>query len=213
MTEPPQNAPLREVPPQGTPQGQRFLERFETVVLLGGIGSFVLSVVALGLAPGAALKAKIERTTPAASRDYTAQELRGRELYMRDGCAYCHTQFVRPTVSDVRYFGVASEAWEYRNDYPHLWGTRRIGPDLSREAGKRPDGWQYAHLYNPRSTVPQSIMPAFPWYFTHAADGSALPNADGEAIVAYLNTLGRAMQIAGPQPDTLTNQQMHEGHP
>jgi cbb3-type cytochrome c oxidase subunit II len=112
---------------------------------------------------------------------------------------HCHSQFVRPLPSDTRYFGHPSEAWEFRHDLPFLWGTRRIGPDLSRESGRRSDAWQYAHLYNPRTTVPESIMPGFPWLFTKTEDGRIMPTEEGRALVAYLNRLGRAMREAGPQ--------------
>ena len=95
-------------------------------------------------------------------------ELRGRDIYAREGCAYCHTQQIRYTDADMNRFGAPTLAWEGRSDYPHMLGTRRIGPDLSRAGGTRSQQWQFAHLYAPRSVVPQSVMPGYPHFF----DGS-----------------------------------------
>ena len=91
----------------------------------------------------------------------TPSEQRGREIYVREGCAYCHTQQVRYTHADMERFGAPTLAWETRQDYPHLWGTRRIGPDLSRQYQVHPADWHFAHLYAPRSVVADSVMPAF----------------------------------------------------
>ena len=119
----------------------------------------------------------------------------GREIYGREGCAYCHTEQVRSVVADTLRFGAPTEAWETRYDYPQLWGTRRIGPDLSREHGIRPDDWQLAHLYNPRSTVPDSIMPGYSWMFHGNA---ATPRPDALDLVAYVRSLGRDRDLEGP---------------
>jgi cbb3-type cytochrome c oxidase subunit II len=198
----------------GTHPVERFLVRVEVIFLLAGFGSFLLSFATLGLVPILSMHQQIRQTTPKALRPYTTLEAAGFESYSRNGCAYCHSQFVRTIPSDIRYFGVPAEAWEFQNDYPHQWGTRRIGPDLSRESGKRSDDWQYAHLYDPRSTVPQSVMPGFPWFFTKSAEGKLTPNGEGRAVVAYLNYLGRAMREAGPQtsPDPVTMYGTKRGH-
>lgn len=179
----------------------RLLERGETIMLLGGLGSLVFSFLALGVIPLMELTDEVDRSTPAAFSPMDATEERGFTVYKREGCAYCHTTFVRDTPSDVSRFGPPAEAWEYQDMYPQQWGTRRIGPDLSRESGKRSDGWQYAHLYNPRSTVPQSVMPSYRWLFSEAPDGSVVPNQDAEALVAYLNYLGRDIGESGPQTE------------
>lgn len=179
----------------------RFLERGETVLLLGGLGSLVFSFLALGVIPLIELTDEVRRSTPASFTSMTAVEQQGFTVYKREGCAYCHTTFVRDTPTDVRRFGPPAEAWEYQEQYPQQWGTRRIGPDLSRESGKRSDGWQYAHLYDPRSTVPQSVMPPYRWLFTETPDGSVVPTADAQALVAYLNYLGREIDEAGPQTE------------
>src|SRR5439155_10931339 len=83
----------------------------------------------------------------------TASEQRGRVIYGREGCAYCHTQQIRSLAADVRRFGAPTEPWETKYDYPQLWGTRRIGPDLSREFNLHSRDWQLTHLYNPRLVV------------------------------------------------------------
>ena len=101
---------------------------------------------------------------------------------------------MRTISSDVQRFGAPTAAWETQYDYPQLWGTRRIGPDLSRENGLRTDDWQYAHLYNPRSTVPDSIMPGYSWMFSGDA---AQPNVDARDLVAYVRSLGRERSLAG----------------
>jgi cytochrome c2 len=88
----------------------------------------------------------------------------------------------------------SDDAWETQYDYPHLWGTRRIGPDLSREHGLRTDDWHYAHLFDPRSTVPDSIMPGYSWMFNGS---SAKPSQDALDLVAYLRSLGRERDLAG----------------
>ena len=124
-----------------------------------------MSILLLGVWPGQALEEQIRQTKPRRPLPLTASEKRGRAIYAREGCAYCHTQQIRYLAKDVARFGAATLAWETIFDYPHLWGTRRIGPDLSREAGIRSADWQFSHLYAPRSVVADSVMPAFPWLF------------------------------------------------
>ena len=179
----------------------RLLERSETIMLLGGLGSLVFSFLALGVLPLMELTKEVDRSTPASYEPMTDTEREGFTVYKREGCAYCHTTFVRDTPSDVQRFGPASEAWEYQDQFPQQWGTRRIGPDLSRESGKRSDGWQFAHLHNPRSTVPQSVMPGYPWLFEEQADGTVVPGREAQGLVAYLDYLGRAMTESGSSGD------------
>jgi cytochrome c oxidase cbb3-type subunit I/II len=100
------------------------------------------------------------------SGDYSALEGLGRRVYVREGCWYCHSQYVRPVAGEAFRWGPVSEAGEYAWDLPHLLSTRRIGPDLSRVGLKYSDDWHYAHHWDPRLTVPDSIMPRFPWLFT-----------------------------------------------
>ncbi|HTO13189.1 MAG TPA: cbb3-type cytochrome c oxidase subunit II [Candidatus Binatia bacterium] len=99
------------------------------------------------------------------SSDYTPLEARGRAVYIREGCWYCHSQYVRPVAGEEMRWGPLSEAGEYAWDQPHLLSTRRIGPDLSRVGLKLSDDWHYAHHWDPRAVVPESMMPRFRWLF------------------------------------------------
>ncbi len=112
--------------------------------------------------------------------DYTPLERLGRSVYIREGCWYCHSQYVRPVTGEDFRWGPVSEAGEYAFDLPHLLSTRRIGPDLTRVGLKYSDDWHYAHHWNPRFTVPDSIMPSFTWLYeqvrvpVRATDGGGL---------------------------------------
>jgi cytochrome c oxidase cbb3-type subunit 2 len=97
--------------------------------------------------------------------DYTPAQARGRRIYIREGCWYCHSQYVRPVTNEDLRWGPVSEAGEYAYDLPHLFSTRRIGPDLTRVGLKFADDWHYAHHWDPRLVVPDSIMPSFKWLF------------------------------------------------
>ena len=112
----------------------------------------------------------------------------GKSWYQAEACWHCHSQFVRPVSKEDLRFGPVSTPAEYQNmmNLPHLFGTRRVGPDLIREAGRHSNDWHMAHLYDPRSVAPYSVMPAYPWYF----DGERRPTARGLALVAYLQWLG-----------------------
>ena len=163
---------------------------------VGGVFFFVFSVLLLGVWPGMVLEEQTRRMSPAKPLRYTASEERGRRIYSREGCAYCHTQQIRYLERDARRFGAPTLAWETQFDYPHLWGTRRIGPDLSREGAVRPEDWQFTHLYAPRSVVPDSVMPPYAALFDGAPDR---PNQEGRDLVAYLASLGRGRDLAGPE--------------
>ncbi len=159
-----------------------------------GIGLFALSFVVLGLWPNRTLGEQIDRTRPADRSTRTESEKRGRRIYSREGCTTCHSQLVRFTEDDVRRFGLASQAWESDGDAPQMWGTRRIGPDLAREGGRKSRDWHLAHLWNPRHVVPDSIMPGYPWLF-HGL--STRPGRDALDLVNYLESLGRDARLAG----------------
>ncbi len=161
---------------------------------VAGVGFFLFSFSTLAVLPGMTLQKEIERTKPATMLQPTESETTGRLVYAREGCAYCHTQQVRVVPSDVERFGAPTRAWETAVDYPHLWGTRRIGPDLSRESGVRSDDWQLTHLYNPRLVVSDSVMPGYPWLFEGSASA---PTKDAMALLAYLKSLGKERQLAG----------------
>lgn len=164
------------------------------VASVAGVGFFALSVFLLGYWPKQVLDAQTRSMGPEFVFAPSASARRGRAIYAREGCAYCHTQQVRYLAADHARFGAPTLAWETRLDYPHLWGTRRIGPDLSRAGGTRPDDWQFAHLFSPRAIVPQSVMPAYPRLFDGAPDR---PRQEARDLVAYLDTLGRARELAG----------------
>ncbi len=166
------------------------------VASVAGVAFFVLSVALLGLWPARVLDAQSTAMAPERPLEPTTSERRGRAIYAREGCAYCHTQQIRYLDADRVRFGAPTLAWETRRDTPHLWGTRRIGPDLSRVGGVRALDWQYAHLYAPRAIVPASVMPGYPSLFDGAPDR---PRQDARDLVAYLDSLGRARELAGPE--------------
>jgi len=96
-------------------------------------------------------------------KPYTAIELEGRDIYIREGCNNCHTQTVRPLRTEVARYGEYSKPEEFAYDRPFLWGSRRTGPDLNRVGGKYPDSWHYKHMNDPRSMFAKSNMPAYGW--------------------------------------------------
>ena len=96
-------------------------------------------------------------------RPLTPLELAGREIYIREGCYACHSQMVRSLADEIDRYGPYSQAGESAYDHPMLWGSKRTGPDIARLGGKYSDAWHVEHLINPRSVVPASIMPAYPW--------------------------------------------------
>ncbi|EWC42549.1 cytochrome-c oxidase, cbb3-type subunit II [Stutzerimonas stutzeri] len=153
-------------------------------------------------------------------KPYTALQLEGRDLYIREGCVGCHSQMVRPFRAETERYGHYSVAGESVYDHPFLWGSKRTGPDLARVGGRYSDDWHRAHLYNPRNVVPESKMPSYPWLVENTLDGkhtgdkmSALrtlgvPYTDKDiagardavrgktemdALVAYLQVLGTAL--------------------
>lgn len=174
----------------------RALRMAYLVAGVAGVVFFVMSVALLGVWPKRVLEAQTVAMSPEHPLGVSESARRGRVIYSREGCAYCHTQQVRYLDSDISRFGSPTLAWETRLDYPHLWGTRRIGPDLSRAAGTRAQDWHFAHLFSPRSVVSLSVMPAYPALFSGAADR---PRQEARDLVAYLETLGRARAIAGPE--------------
>ncbi|MDY6798506.1 MAG: cytochrome-c oxidase, cbb3-type subunit II, partial [Pseudomonadota bacterium] len=116
---------------------------------------------------------------------YSALELEGRDIYIREGCHVCHTQQIRPFRAETERYGHYSVAGEFVYDRPFLWGSKRTGPDLARVGGRYSDAWQRQHLHNPRSVVPESNMPAFPWLFKNRVD-----HTQTAAKLETLQTLG-----------------------
>jgi cytochrome c oxidase cbb3-type subunit 2 len=159
-----------------------------------------------------------ETTTPIEGlKPLPAVVLEGRDIYIREGCHVCHTQMSRPLRAEIERYGHYSVAGESVYEHPFLWGSKRTGPDLARVGNRYSDDWQKAHLYNPRSVVPESIMPAFPWLYDNKLDGKdtaskmralrsvGVPYTDADiagaqeavkgvtemdALVAYLQQLG-----------------------
>ena len=155
-------------------------------------------------------------------RPYTALELEGRDIYIREGCNTCHSQMIRPLRAETERYGHYSVAGEFIYDHPHLWGSKRTGPDLARVGGRYSDEWHRAHLYNPRDVVPESKMPAYPWLFENTIDhkytqsklkamktlgvpysdddienaaGSVEGKLEIDALVAYLQHLGTVLKV------------------
>lgn len=107
-------------------------------------------------------------------KPYTALELAGRDIYVREGCYTCHSQMIRTLPGDVIRYGAASLPEESMYDRPFQWGSKRTGPDLARVGGKYPDMWHFRHMLDPRSVTPNSIMPAYPWLFEKKTDFASL---------------------------------------
>ena len=105
-------------------------------------------------------------------KPYTPLELQGRDIYIREGCVNCHSQMIRPFRSETERYGEYSKAGEFVYDHPHLWGSKRTGPDLQREGGKYSNAWQFNHLLDPTTMSPGSIMPPYPWLIDQTLDTS-----------------------------------------
>jgi cytochrome c oxidase cbb3-type subunit II len=116
-------------------------------------------------------------------KPYTALQLTGRDVYVREGCYNCHSQMIRPFRAEVERYGPYSVAGEFVYDRPFQWGSKRTGPDLARVGGRYSDEWHRLHLNNPRDLVPESNMPAYPWL--------AKSPADAADIVAKMRALRR----------------------
>ena len=154
-------------------------------------------------------------------KPYTALQVAGRDIYLREGCYTCHSQMVRPFRAETERYGHYSVAGEFVYDHPFQWGSKRTGPDLHRVGGKYSDDWHRVHLVNPRDLVPESNMPAYPWLEKDLVDANALPahmralrivgvpytdeeiaqSADAvrgkselDALVAYLQNMGLALK-------------------
>ena len=152
---------------------------------------------------------------------YSALEVAGRDIYIREGCYTCHSQMVRPFRAETERYGHYSVAGEFVYDHPFQWGSKRTGPDLARVGGRYSDEWHRVHLINPRDVVPESIMPGYPWLADRTLDGEevskrmaglrklGLPYTDEdiagaaaavadktemEAMIAYMQGLGTAIK-------------------
>ena len=108
-------------------------------------------------------------------KPYTALQVAGRDIYVREGCYNCHSQMIRPFRAETMRYGPYSVAGEFVYDRPFQWGSKRTGPDLARVGGKYSDDWHRIHLINPRDVVPESNMPAYAWLEKTPVDGASLP--------------------------------------
>ena len=144
----------------------------------------VLTVAVGGLVEIVPLWFQKSVTEPVAGlKPYTALQLTGRDIYVREGCYNCHSQMVRPFRAEVERYGPYSVAGEFVYDRPFQWGSKRTGPDLHRVGGRYSDEWHRLHLMNPRDLVPESNMPAYAWL--------AKAPANAEDIEAKLRALRR----------------------
>jgi cytochrome c oxidase cbb3-type subunit 2 len=183
----------------------------------------ILLVVAVGgLVEIVPLFFQKSTTQPVAGlKPYTALQVAGRDVYIREGCYNCHSQMIRPFRAETLRYGHYSMAGEFVYDHPFQWGSKRTGPDLHRVGGKYSDDWHRIHLINPRDLVPESNMPAYPWLDKAMVEPSNMstklkalrtlgaPYSDEEvakageevkgktemdALVAYLQVLGTAVK-------------------
>lgn len=187
----------------------RFIEKFSTVFLIAGFCLFFGATLSLGIIPAL----MVDRINPrqglpkevpenfkvyfASAQQYGDALLQGRDAYIAEACWHCHSQFVRPAGNESLRYGPVSTPGEYNTvlHLPQLLGTRRVGPDLSREAGEKSNDWHFAHLWDPQSVVPDSVMPRYTWFFDIDKDtGLPKPNARGIALVAYLQSLGHDVE-------------------
>jgi cytochrome c oxidase cbb3-type subunit I/II len=152
----------------------------------------------------------LHRYIPAGSEiaPYTSLELAGRDLYVREGCYYCHSQQIRPLAAEVLRYGEPSTVAESMYDHPFQWGSKRTGPDLARLGKKYPDLWHYRHMIDPRAVSSLSIMPAYPWLEKKDIDFVSLrkkfsimrnlgvPYSDDDVANADVNAEKQAKEIA-----------------
>ena len=167
------------------------------VTLVAGVFFFFLALVTQGFLPFFEPSARTTKVTAVVRTDlgqlkwimtnataYTPLEQRGRDVYLREGCWYCHSQFVRPVTGETRRWGPVTESGEFAYDIPHLFGTRRIGPDLMRVGLKFSNEWHFAHFWNPRMLSPDSIMAPYRGLFERPAQAVAI--VDGVRRQSYV---------------------------
>ena len=160
-------------------------ERIETSNFLM-IVLILLAVAVGGIVEIVPLFFQRSLTQPAEGiKPYTALQLAGRDVYVREGCYNCHSQMIRPFRAETLRYGPYSVAGEFVYDHPFQWGSKRTGPDLARVGGKYSDEWHRIHLINPRDLVPESNMPAYPWL-----DKAAVPADSISAHMRGLRSVG-----------------------
>ena len=202
--------------------GQTFHEKIEqNVPLMVVLVILVISVA--GLIEIVPLFFQRSTTEPVAGlKPYTALQLEGRDVYIREGCYNCHSQMIRPFRAETERYGHYSVAGEYVYDHPFQWGSKRTGPDLARVGGRYSDDWHRLHLVQPRDVVPDSNMPGYPWLDDRKIDATVTPTkmlalrrvgvpytdeqieqaseevkdrTEMEAMIAYLQVLGTAVRM------------------
>ncbi|MGH8764621.1 MAG: cytochrome-c oxidase, cbb3-type subunit II [Burkholderiales bacterium] len=182
----------------------------------------ILTVAVGGLVEIVPLSFMKSVTEPVAGlKPYSALQLTGRDIYIREGCYNCHSQMIRPFRAEVERYGHYSTAGEFVYDHPFQWGSKRTGPDLHRVGGRYSDEWHRIHLANPREVVPESNMPGYPWMARVPADADSIEakmralrrvgvpyteedlkgaraelqgKSEMDALIAYLQVLGTALK-------------------
>ncbi len=179
-------APLAKIP-AGRQSGEDFHNWLERRGVLFTVLSLVATTIggAVEMIPTIFMDSNIPKI--AAVKPYSPLEVEGRDIYIREGCNNCHSQMIRPFRSEVERYGPYSKAGEYVYDHPFLWGSKRTGPDLFREGGKRPNLWHFNHMFKPASMMYGSIMPNYQWIVKNDYDAS-----DIQAKMKTLKTLGVA---------------------
>ena len=196
-------------------------EKIEKNIGLMGV-LIILTVSIAGLVEIVPLFFQKSTTEPVAGiKPYTALQLTGRDIFIREGCVGCHSQMIRPFRAETERYGHYSVAGEFVYDHPFLWGSKRTGPDLARVGGRYSDDWHRIHLNNPRDVVPESNMPAYPWLSQATLSGEDVPakmralrvvgvpytdadiagataevagTTEQEALIAYLQNLGTVLK-------------------
>src|SRR5271165_1969255 len=135
-----------------------FFEKNAIYLLIGSLLTVAIGGI-IEIVPLFTIETTVEHV--AGMRPYSPLELRGRDIYVREGCYLCHSQMIRTLRDEVERYGHYSLAAESMYDHPFQWGSKRNGPDIARVGGKYTDAWHVAHLADPRSVVPQSIMPSY----------------------------------------------------
>jgi cytochrome c oxidase cbb3-type subunit 2 len=186
-------------------RNHKLFEKHSFILLVG-----ILVVVAIGgiieIVPLFYLKNTIEKVE--GMRPYTPLELAGQQIYIREGCNVCHSQMIRPLRDEVERYGHYSLAAESMYDHPFLWGSKRTGPDIARVGKKYSDEWQKQHLIDPRSLVPESIMPPYAFLADRALDLSTLKDemkalrAEGVPYTAKMIESAEADAAAQTDPDS-----------
>jgi cytochrome c oxidase cbb3-type subunit 2 len=194
------------------------IERTPTLLIV----LVVLTVAVGGLVEIVPLSFMKSVTEPVAGlKPYSALQLAGRDIYVREGCYNCHSQMIRPFRAEVERYGHYSTAGEFVYDRPFQWGSKRTGPDLHRVGGRYSDEWHRIHLMNPREVVPESNMPGYPWMARVPADAGGIETrmralkrlgdpyteqeiqgaaaelkgkSEMDALIAYLQVLGTSLR-------------------